>query len=196
MPKPSNKAEFVAAGMRVMFRQGYHGTAIRDVVAEGRVPQGSFTNHFGSKEAFAEEVLNQFFEQTKAIVAQALGDRSLSPRQRLLRYLDLITASLAADDYLRGCLIGDFSIEISQTSEHLRERLVAIYREWLRPFEDCIAEGQKAGEIDDRFTPQDLADFLLTSWEGAILRMKVAQSQEPLERFKKIAFATIFAKGT
>lgn len=179
-----------------MFRQGYHGTAIRDVVAEGRVPQGSFTNHFGSKEAFAEEVLNQFFEQTKAIVAQALGDRSLSPRQRLLRYLDLITASLAADDYLRGCLIGDFSIEISQTSEHLRERLVAIYREWLRPFEDCIAEGQKAGEIDDRFTPQDLADFLLTSWEGAILRMKVAQSQEPLERFKKIAFATIFAKGT
>ncbi|WP_448950044.1 TetR family transcriptional regulator C-terminal domain-containing protein [Labrys neptuniae] len=196
MPKPSNKAEFVAAGMRVMFRQGYHGTAIRDVVAEGRVPQGSFTNHFGSKEAFAEEVLNQFFEQTKAIVAQALGDRSLSPRQRLLRYLDLITASLAADDYLRGCLIGDFSIEISQTSEHLRERLVAIYREWLRPFEDCIAEGQKAGEIDDRFTPQDLADFLLTSWEGAILRMKVAQLQEPLERFKKIAFATIFAKGT
>ncbi|MGJ4860570.1 TetR family transcriptional regulator C-terminal domain-containing protein [Labrys sp. La1] len=196
MPKPSNKNEFIAAGMRVMFRKGYHATGIRDVVAEGGVPQGSFTNHFGSKEAFAQEVLDHYFMQTQAIVEEALGDHSLSPRGRLLRYLDIITDRLAADGYLRGCLIGDFSIEVSQVSEPLRERLVAIYREWLRPFEECIAEGQKAGEIEDRFSPQDLADFLLTSWEGAILRMKVEQSEEPLERFKKIAFTRIFAKGS
>ena len=40
--------------------------------------------------------------------------------------------------------------------------------------------------------PQDLAEFLLSSWEGAILRMKVERTAEPLERFKRIAFATVF----
>jgi TetR/AcrR family transcriptional regulator, transcriptional repressor for nem operon len=34
---------------------------VRDICAAAGVPQGSFTNHFRSKEAFAEEVLNRYF---------------------------------------------------------------------------------------------------------------------------------------
>ncbi|MFJ6324365.1 MULTISPECIES: TetR family transcriptional regulator C-terminal domain-containing protein [unclassified Rhizobium] len=193
MPKPSNKNDIIAAGLRVMFRKGYNGAGIRDVVAEAGVPQGSFTNHFRSKEAFAAEVLDQYFAHTRELVGQAFNDRSLGPRERLLRYLDIITERLADDDYLRGCLIGDFSIEVSQTSELLRERLAAIYQEWRKPFERCITEAQQAGEIGTRFSASDLADFLLVSWEGAILRMKVDRSAEALDRFKRIAFATVFA---
>lgn len=195
MSKPSNKNEIIEAGMRVMFRKGYHAAGVRDVVAEAGVPQGSFTNHFRSKEAFAVEVLDHYFAHTRKLVGEALNDRSLPPRDRLLRYLDIITERLAADDYFRGCLIGDFSIEVSQTSELLRERLSAIYREWLTPFARCIEEAQQAGEIDTRFPASDLADFLLSSWEGAILRMKVERGPEPLDRFKRIAFATIFVGG-
>jgi TetR/AcrR family transcriptional repressor of nem operon len=36
-----------------MFRGGYNGTSVRDIVAAAGVPQGSFTNHFRTKEAFA-----------------------------------------------------------------------------------------------------------------------------------------------
>lgn len=195
MPKPSNKDEIIAAGMRIMFRKGYHAAGVRDVVAEAGVPQGSFTNHFRSKEVFAAEVLDHYFAHTRKLVGEALNDHSLRPRDRLLRYLDIITERLAADDYFRGCLIGDFSIEVSQASEPLRERLSVIYREWLAPFERCIEEAQQAGEIGARFPAADLADFLLTSWEGAILRMKVERGPEPLDRFKRIAFATVFAAG-
>ncbi|KAA1185783.1 TetR family transcriptional regulator [Rhizobium tropici] len=195
MSKPSNKNEIIEAGMRVMFRKGYHAAGVRDVVAEAGVPQGSFTNHFRSKEAFAVEVLDHYFAHTRKLVGEALNDRSLRPRDRLLRYLDIITERLAADDYFRGCLIGDFSIEVSQTSELLRERLSQIYREWLAPFVRCIEEAQQAGEIGTRFPANDLADFLLSSWEGAILRMKVERGPEPLDRFKRIAFATIFVGG-
>jgi TetR/AcrR family transcriptional repressor of nem operon len=74
----------------------------------------------------------------------------------------------------------------------LRTRLAEIFAEWRSPFAACIAEGQGAGEIAATFAPEDLADFLLSSWEGAILRMKVERSTEPLERFKRIAFATVF----
>ncbi|MGG6896429.1 TetR family transcriptional regulator C-terminal domain-containing protein [Rhizobium sp. BR 315] len=193
MPKPSNKNEIIAAGLHVMFRKGYHGAGVRDVVAEAGVPQGSFTNHFRSKEVFAAEVLDHYFAHTRKLVGDALNDRSLRPRERLLRYLDIITKRLANDDYLRGCLIGDFSIEVSQVSELLRERLAEIYKEWCKPFEQCVAEGQQAGEISAQFSASDLADFLLTSWEGAILRMKVERGPEPLDRFKRIAFATVFA---
>jgi TetR/AcrR family transcriptional repressor of nem operon len=192
MARASRRASILDAGLKVMFRKGYGASGVRDIVAEASAAQGSFTNHFRSKEAFACEVLDRYFEHVNRLVAQALDDETLPPRERLRRYLDLITERLAADGFTRGCLIGDFSLEAAPQSEMLRERLAVIFTEWRAPFAACIAEAQAAGEIAAEFSPDDLAEFLLASWEGAILRMKVARSAEPLERFKRIAFATIF----
>lgn len=175
-----------------MFRTGFHGSSVRDIAAAAGAPQGSFTNHFASKEAFAEEVLDLYFGHVRGLVAQALEDRALAPSDRLRRYLDLIIERLAADNHMRGCLIGDFSIETAPVSERLRGKLQAIWTEWLKPFSHCIAEAQEAGELSATFASDDLADFLIASWQGAILRSKVEQSAAPLERFKRIVFATVF----
>src|SRR5215510_8737911 len=145
MPKPSLRDNILDAGLKVMFRQGYIGSGVRDIVAEAQAPQGSFTNHFRSKEVFAREVLDRYFDHVKGLVAQALGDKLLSPRERLRRYLDLITERLAADDFTRGCLIGDFSLEAAPQSDMLRQRLAAIFAEWRGSFAACIAEAQAAG---------------------------------------------------
>lgn len=192
MPKPSHRERLLDAGLKVMFRKGYIGSGVRDIVAEAAAPQGSFTNHFRSKEAFTREVLDRYFDHVKNLVAQALSDESLRPRERLMRYLDIITARLEADGFIRGCLIGDLSLEAVTQSELLRERLEEIFTEWRAPFASCIAQAQTEGSIDTTFTSDDLAEFLLSSWEGAILRMKVERNGEPLERFKRIAFATVF----
>ena len=195
MARASLREQILDAGLTVMFRKGFVGSGVRDIVAEASAPQGSFTNHFRSKERFAREVLDRYFEHTRTLVAQALDDTSRSPRERLRRYLDTITERLAADGFTRGCLIGDFSLEAAPVSAMLRERLAAIFAEWRTPFAACIAEAQAAGEVAADFDPDDLAEFLLASWEGAILRMKVDRTAEPLERFKRIAFATIFKES-
>jgi TetR/AcrR family transcriptional repressor of nem operon len=192
MPRLSNRDRILEAGLRVMFRKGYVGAGVRDIVAEAPAPQGSFTNHFRSKEEFAREVLDLYFDHTKRLVAEALEDRVLNPCDRLKRYLDIITDRLAGAEFSRGCLIGDFSLEAAPQSEMIRTRLSEIFAEWRAPFAACIAEGQAAGEIPDVFAPEDLAEFLLSSWEGAILRMKVERNAEPLERFKRVVFATVF----
>ena len=175
-----------------MFRSGYHGSSVRDVVAAAGAPQGSFTNHFRSKEAFAEAVLNRYFDTVKGLVRDALGDTTLTPRQRLKRYLEIISGRLEDADWSRGCLIADLSLEASTQSEGLRARLRAIFEEWRQPFAQCIAEGQAAGELDDIFDATDLAELLLSSWLGAILRMKVERSPAPLVRFRTIMFETVF----
>ena len=192
MPKPSLKDAILDAGLKAMFRTGYNGTSVRDVTAAAGAPQGSFTNHFRSKESFASEVLERYFAHTRALVTEALDDTSLTPRARLKLYLDIITDRLEGDGWRRGCLIGDLSLEASGSSEVLRTRLAEIFAEWRAPFASCIAEAQMASEISSDFAADELAEFLLASWQGAILRMKVERSPEPLERFKKIAFQTVF----
>jgi TetR/AcrR family transcriptional repressor of nem operon len=192
MPKPSLRDSILAAGLKVMFRSGYNGSSVRDIVAEAGAPQGSFTNHFRSKEAFAQEVLDRYFAYVRGLVGEALNDTSLTPRQRLRRYLDIITGKLEGDGWSRGCLVGDFSLEASAHSELLRTRLAEIFQEWRAPFAACIAQAQAAGEIATDFAPTELAEFLLASWQGAILRMKVERGPAALERFKAIVFQTVF----
>jgi TetR/AcrR family transcriptional regulator, transcriptional repressor for nem operon len=192
MSKPSNREDILNAGLKVMFRSGYNGATVRDICEAAGAPHGSFTNHFRSKEDFAREVLDRYFANLQGRVREALEDQSLSPRQRLKRYLDLISGLLADEKWNRGCLIGDFSLETTSQSKRLRQRLEAIFQEWRTPFAACIAEAQSIGEIDSTFKPMELAEFLLASWEGAILRMKVERGPAALERFKKIVFQTVF----
>lgn len=195
MSKPSLREDILNAGLKVMFRSGYTGASVRDICEAADVPLGSFTNHFRSKEAFAQEVLDRYFAHLKGMVRRALDDKSLTPRERLKQYLDIISGVLADDKWNRGCLIGDFSIETASQSKLLRDRLQAIFHEWRAPFISCIAEAQTAGEIDSTFDPTDLAEFLLASWEGAILRMKVERGPAALDRFKSIIFRTVFSKS-
>jgi TetR/AcrR family transcriptional repressor of nem operon len=190
--KPSHREAILNAGLKVIFRTGYEGATVRDICAAAGAPFGSFTNHFGTKEAFVKEVLDRYFANLQQTVRSALEDKSITPRQRLKRYLENISELLANDRWNRGCLIGDLSIEATAESDLLRQRLIAIFQEWLAPFAACIAEAQSAGEVDVRFDPMDLAEFLLCSWEGAILRMKVERGPAALERFQRIIFQTIF----
>ena len=194
MPEPSHRDKLLEAGRKVMFERGYRGAGVRDIVSEAGAPQGSFTNHFRSKEAFASEVLDRYFDSLRKIVEATLCDRSLSPRDRIRRYFDVITGKLKAEKWALGCLIGNLSREVSTENNRLRTRLSTIFAEWREPFAACVAEAQEAGEIADDFPARDLADFLLAGWHGAMLRMKVDRSSKPLEQFKAIAFATVLAR--
>jgi TetR/AcrR family transcriptional regulator, transcriptional repressor for nem operon len=188
----STREKLLNAGLRVLFRRGYIGSGVRDIVAEADIPLGSFTNYFRTKEGFVVEVLNRYFDNIQRLMGETLGDTSLSPRERLKKYLDIISRRLEDDRFERGCLIGDLSLEATSHSDALRERLTMIFSEWRIPFKECIAEGQRQGEIPDQFTADELAEFLLASWQGAILRMKVERNSAPLERFKAIALDTVF----
>ena len=68
MNRISNIDRIVASGLRVMLERGYVGASVRDIVEAAGVPQGSFTNHFDSKEAFSLEVLNLYFDNSRVMI--------------------------------------------------------------------------------------------------------------------------------
>src|SRR5438477_11808343 len=140
MPKTSLRDTILDAGLRAMFRTGYNGTSVRDVTAAAGAPQGSFTNHFRSKEAFASEVLERYFAHTRALVTEALDDISLTPRARLKLSLDIATDRLEGDGWRRGCLTGELRLEAPGSRENVRTPVAVTLAEWRTPFAACIAE--------------------------------------------------------
>src|SRR5438067_6793349 len=103
MGRRSLRNQILRAGLPVLFRSGYHAASVRDICAAAGAPQGAFTNYFRSKEAFAVEVLNRYFDYLKYLLAAALTDESGRPRERLKRYLDVITDKLESDRWMIGC---------------------------------------------------------------------------------------------
>lgn len=174
-----------------MRRRGFHASGVRHITSAAGVPQGSFSNHFPSKEAFGLEILDRYFTDVGAIVDATLRNTELPPLQRLSAYFDAVTDSLEARGWRDGCLIGNLSLESAEVSEPLRERLADIFRVWRQPFADCLDEAAAAGQIRLALPAAELADYLLASWHGAVLRMKVERSAEPLERFRRIVFSTV-----
>ena len=146
MSQRSLRDDILKAGLKVMFRSGYQGASVRDICAAAGAPQGSFTNHFRSKEAFVQEVLDRYFANLKTRVSEALDDKSLTPRRRLKRYLEIISGVLEDAKWNRGCLIGDLSLEASFQSEPLRKRLEEIYRlasyygRWLAQIQEMMVQ--------------------------------------------------------
>jgi TetR/AcrR family transcriptional repressor of nem operon len=70
MPKPSNREQILKEGFRVVLERGYCGASVRDIVEAAGVPQGSFTNHFESKDAFCLEVLERYFDLVRTTIEE------------------------------------------------------------------------------------------------------------------------------
>jgi len=123
MPRASNREKILSKGLRVMHERGFAGTSVRDVVEAARVPQGSFTNHFASKEAFSLEVLDLYHTNDSKGLRESLGNDSLAPLERIRAYINYQKKQLSRNGPENGCLYGNFTAEASHHSNMIRQRL-------------------------------------------------------------------------
>ncbi len=191
MGKPSNREKILTEGLRVVHERGFAGASVRDIVEAAQVPQGSFTNHFASKEAFCLEILDLYFEGTRAMIQRTLRNDSLPPFKRLHAFIDAQIKYLNRIGWRNGCLIGNFSAEASEHSEVIRKRLVEIYEEMRQAVAYCLKAAAKIGEVPRKPEWDELAGFLIASLQGAILQSKTERNAVPLERFKHLIFSIL-----
>jgi TetR/AcrR family transcriptional repressor of nem operon len=189
--KPSHREKILTEGLRVVHEHGFAGASVRDIVEAAGVPQGSFTNHFVSKEAFCLEILDRYFEDVRATIQSTLRNDSLPPLKRLRAYVDAQIKYLNRVGWRNGCLVGNFSAEVTDHSEVIRKRLVEIYEELRQAVAYCLKAAVKLGELPRKTDSDELAGFLIASLQGAILQSKTERSAVPTERFKHLVFSTL-----
>lgn len=189
--KTSNRDKILAEGLRVVHERGFGGASVRDIVQAAGVPQGSFTNHFVSKEAFALEILDRYFAEGCERMEQTLRNRDLKPLDRLRDYLAQNKVRMSECGMRNGCLLGNFSAEATEQSEAIRARLTQIFAATEDALRDCIEESKRMGEIDPSLDGPTIAAFFVASFQGAILLAKTQRSLLPLENFEQTLFRYI-----
>ena len=191
MGRQSFRDKIIASGTQTVRRRGFGTAGLREITAVAGVAQGSFTNHFASKEDFGVAVLDHYFDQIRVVMAQTLHDHSRKPLERLLAYFAEITDLFAADGWRYGCLAGNMALEAAEHSELIRHCLSEIFAEWTPAFAAVIREGQGVGDIHTKQDSEEVGAALLEAWHGAMLRMKVERTPAPLHRFKRLTFPAL-----
>jgi TetR/AcrR family transcriptional repressor of nem operon len=191
MPRPSHRGKILTEGLKVVHERGFAGASVRDIVQAAGVPQGSFTNHFASKEAFGLEVLELYFANSRQVLDETLRNDALAPLKRLGDYIDWNISRLCVNQTRNGCLLGKFALEASDYSDAIRHRVVEIFAEQQQCLEYCLASAVKAGELPADFDCNDVAGFIVASLQGAFMLAKAQRSAQPVVRFRHVLFSKI-----
>jgi AcrR family transcriptional regulator len=162
------------ATIRLMRRQGYSATGIKQIVAEGDAPLGSVYHYFpGGKEQIGVEALARSGERIRATIARA-GDAADLPAA-INNYFVVNAERLRDSDYERGCPIATVALETSSDIEPIRRVCEDVFGGWqvtlAKVFTDAgISEGDAAS----------LATFVLSAYEGALTMSRALRDIQPM----------------
>lgn len=189
MPRPANpevRSRLLSVGRDVVHDRGFNGCGVQDITAAAGVPKGSFYNYFDSKEAFAAEILEDYWQSIEDRHGPILYDARIKPLARIRKFFRALTDDHGKNDYALGCLIGNLSLELSNGSDEARAKLLALLARWQGAIAACLREAQERNDLDRKENTEELAAIVIEAYEGAVMRGKIEQSGEAYERFEKV----------
>jgi TetR/AcrR family transcriptional repressor of nem operon len=186
--KEDTKQKLIMAGAEIMHLKGFNNTGIQEILDKTGIPKGSFYNFFKSKEDFGLQIIDYFAGFFSQISNQFFVDKSQPPLERIHLLLRWFIEFFKSTDFTLGCPIGNFAQEMGDISPAFREKLKTSLNAMSEQYENILREAQESGHLSQSMDTRETAHFILSSWEGALMLMKVAKSTEPLETHIKFIF--------
>ena len=188
------KTRLLDEGVASLIGQGYHGTGIKEVLDEVNVPKGSFYNYFESKEHFGAEVIRHYTGQFIDQLDTQLGKRKADALSALKKCFKQMIRCFDESNQACGCLVGNLGAEVGARSELCREALAEAMHGVQGRSAQVIKRAQDQGTVRTDISADDLAEFIWNSWEGALIRMKIENSVQPLRKSCTLVFDNFLRK--
>jgi TetR/AcrR family transcriptional repressor of nem operon len=191
MPKPDTKEKILQIGSDLIHRKGFHYTGLQEILQAAGVPKGSFYNYFKSKEDFGLQVIDYFVHYFDTVTKDHLEDRSIPPLKRIEKILDFFMEYFKSEEFTRGCPVGNLSQEMADISPAFRHRLKNAIDAMVGAYAKVLIEAQIKGDIPEDLDVREAAYFIVSSWHGALIRMKIEKSADSLGNHKKFIFESV-----
>lgn len=173
----------LAIGTDLILRNGYNNVGLNKILQEANIPKGSFYYYFKSKEDFGLQVIKYYSKNSLTFLNSYLTDSSKTPKERIISFFEDMKNVYITKEYKEGCLLGNCSLELSDMSDAFSNSVANELNKWQDSFEICIQEGQDNGSIKTDETAKMMSDFVLTTWEGSLLRMKSSKNTDSIDTF-------------
>lgn len=165
---------------------GFHACGVQEITNAAGIPKGSFYSYFASKDAFAVEILEAYWTEIETL--QSAARTSRDPATTLRSHFRALSNFHESNGFVRGCLIGNLSLELGGTSGAVRSQLQDIFRRWQETIEEHVALALPLRSSNEC---RKIAAAMLDAYEGAVMRAKVDQDRAPFDRFENLVLAAL-----
>ncbi len=177
--KNPTRDRLVEAARTLFWKHGYASTGIAQILKAADAGSGSLYYFFPTKEDLLLAVLEWYQENLWPQVVQPIFDRVSDPIERVFGILDGYRRGLLATSFQHGCPIGNLALELADSNPAARQLLAVNFTGWRKAIEQCLAEA--AVKLPDSLDREQLALFVLTTMEGAVMLARAYQSIDPYD---------------
>jgi len=177
--KSSTRDRLVEAARTLFWKHGYASTGIAQILKEADAGSGSLYYFFPTKEDLLLAVLEWYQENLWPAVVQPVFDRVSDPIERIFGILDAYRRGLLMTNFQHGCPIGNLALELADSHPAARQLLAANFSGWRKAIEQCLTES--APKLPEALERGQLALFVLTTMEGAVMLARAYQDIEPYD---------------
>lgn len=198
--KPASKRErnpvatrqrIVDATVALMLRQGFGGTSVDQICEEAGLTKGSFFHHFDSKEAAGKAAVEWWGQMGASFYMTAWMDDGRDPLVRMHQMLDIMSGFTTRPDEPCRCMVGMMSQELASTHPVMQEACGKELLFWNQQVATMLADAKAKHSPAASFDPMEVAWFLNSLWQGAMLVAKTCGSQEIIRSSLRHAHAYI-----
>lgn len=188
MTREETKAHLLATGARIVHEKGFNNTGIQEILLAAGVPKGSFYFYFKSKEDFGLALVDYYLEGMKQWMEKHLASPGDAPLDALKAFFGEFTALFLERGCKAGCPVGNICQEMADLNQAFRAKVEHCFSMMKENIAIPLRIARERGDIDQALDPDLTAQFMVNSWEGALLRMKAQNSIEPLVLFQAMVF--------
>jgi len=183
--KNIKKNMIIEKSIGLMYLNGYNGTSVKDITDAAGIPKGSFYNYFLGKEQYAIDAID-FYEENINCLVETLDNDSLEPLDRIKKFYKEKIKILEKRGVEYGCFVGNLSEEVGNNNENISKRADEFHKKIESVIVKNLMIAEKRNMLKKNVSAKILGDFILISWQGALLRAKVAKNILPVEEFYEV----------
>ncbi len=177
--RPPTRDRLIEAARDLFWLQGYETTSVADILEKAEVNSGSLYHYFASKEELLLSVLEQYKEMLWPMVIEPAFQQVSDPVARIFAILEGYRRGLLYTVFTGGCPIGNLAIEVGDHHPEARKRIAENFDGWVEWIRKCLEDaGERVPANVDR---QQLAQFVLTVMEGAVMQSRAHASIAPFD---------------
>lgn len=180
MRSSSHRETILTVAQQLFHERGFGATAMADILAASGAGSSSLYHHFRSKEALLEAVLEHLHHRLRAEILDPVRSRHADPVTSVFAVLDYYRQFLLATAFRLGCPVGNLAGELADSHPAIRARLSDLFAAWQAGIAEFLQPA--AQRLPAGVTVVDVASFVLTVMEGAVMQARVARSVEPFDR--------------
>ena len=181
------REKILKAAAHLFALKGYHDAKLEEVLGTAQVSKGAFFHQFRDREDLGFAVLDWHMEKRRQLLDAIEQELPLAnqgdPLQRVFRRLDAIQEMVHRRENCKGgCVIGNMSTALSDCHDGFRKRLAECFDEMAQEFRPHLEAAARQRRVTRRTNAGELARYVVTVIEGAIMQGRTLGDAELLPR--------------